>query len=318
MNSYYLHAHKKNFVLFCCFAGCSNDLTSMKCFRREVWVHSSRRHEFNDITSQVQECVESSGIREGVCIITALEVSGIRGVRAYNICPLILAFMTFSMWTFPSLHWRPCLTYAIPLLLFSASVFANHYEPVFSQEFCSFLEKVSAQETKEYRHKKYGTIKLDSCIKRHMLGRGVVVSVTDGALDLASSETLLYADFEGERCERVLIKIMGAWTTDRAATRYDELDNHPDLEYSAPPAHQTNILGSIVGPSLLEGRNISISKATTPPATTLTSPEGMSQLIALMISRYPIDGLGHCFWVNNAFDPYTWWGEIGDLEKTWW
>lgn len=69
---------------------------------------------------------------------------------------------------------------------------------------------MSGEQSKEYHHKKYGTIKLDSCMKRHMLGRGVVVSVTDGALDLASSESLLYTDFEGERCERVLIKIMGA------------------------------------------------------------------------------------------------------------
>ncbi len=92
----------------------------------------------------------------------------------------------------------------------TASVFINDDEKGLHADFERFLEKLVPHEpTSAYRHNLTGEDNGDAHIKREFLGRGVVVAVTNGALDFGPWEQIFYAEFDGRRAKRVLIKIIG-------------------------------------------------------------------------------------------------------------
>ena len=92
----------------------------------------------------------------------------------------------------------------------TASVFINDDESGLHQDYEDFLEKLAPHEpTSHYRHNLTGEDNGDAHIKRQIMGREVVVAVTDSQLDFGPWEQIFYGEFDGGRKKRVLVKIIG-------------------------------------------------------------------------------------------------------------
>ena len=92
----------------------------------------------------------------------------------------------------------------------TASVFINHDESGLHHDYGAWLEKVAPHKpVSQYRHNDTGEDNADAHIKRQIMGREVVVAVTDGRLDFGTWEQIFYAGFDGRRRKRVLVKIIG-------------------------------------------------------------------------------------------------------------
>ncbi len=137
----------------------------MKSYRKELWFETPRRRALINITSQVEECLRESGIREGLVLINAMHIT--------------------------------------------ASVFINDDEPGLHQDFERWLEMLAPHEpVSQYRHN-VGEDNADAHLKRQIMGREVVVAVTQGKLDFGPWERIFYGEFDGRRKKRVLVKIIG-------------------------------------------------------------------------------------------------------------
>jgi len=91
----------------------------------------------------------------------------------------------------------------------TASVYINDDEPGLIQDFDDFLERMAPYDLKGYRHHRTGEDNGDSHVKRQLFGREVVVAITKGRLDLGTWERIFYAEFDGRRRKRVIVKILG-------------------------------------------------------------------------------------------------------------
>lgn len=100
-----------------------------------------------------------------------------------------------------------CLVNAMHI---TASVFINDDESGLHQDFFSWLEKLAPYSPDSYRHNLTGETNADAHLKRTVMGREVLVAVTNGKLDLGPWEQIFYGEFDGQRRKRVLIKIIGA------------------------------------------------------------------------------------------------------------
>jgi len=137
----------------------------MKSYRKELWFDTSSRREFINITPQVQECLEESGIVEGFVLCNAMHIT--------------------------------------------ASVFINDDESGLHNDFEVWLEKLAPEKPySQYRHNGYED-NADAHLKRSVMGREVVVAVTEGQLDFGPWEQIFYGEFDGKRRKRVLVKIIG-------------------------------------------------------------------------------------------------------------
>jgi secondary thiamine-phosphate synthase enzyme len=91
----------------------------------------------------------------------------------------------------------------------TASVFINDDEPGLHHDFEVWLEKLAPEKPyDQYMHNGYED-NADAHIKRTIMGREVVVAVTDGKLDFGPWEQIFYGEFDGKRRKRVLVKIIG-------------------------------------------------------------------------------------------------------------
>jgi len=137
----------------------------MKNYRKELWFNTKARREFINITSQVEECLRQSGIREGFVLCNAMHIT--------------------------------------------ASVFINDDESGLHHDFEVWLEKLAPEKPySQYRHNGFED-NADAHLKRSIMGREVVVAVTDGQLDFGPWEQIFYGEFDGKREKRVLVKIIG-------------------------------------------------------------------------------------------------------------
>jgi secondary thiamine-phosphate synthase enzyme len=137
----------------------------MKSYRKELWFDTSSRREFRNITPQVQQCLEESGIVEGFVLCNAMHIT--------------------------------------------ASVFINDDESGLHNDFEVWLEKLAPEKPySQYRHNGYED-NADAHLKRSVMGREVVVAVTEGQLDFGPWEQIFYGEFDGKRRKRVLVKIIG-------------------------------------------------------------------------------------------------------------
>jgi secondary thiamine-phosphate synthase enzyme len=92
----------------------------------------------------------------------------------------------------------------------TASVYINDAESGLIQDYDEWLEQLAPHEpTSKYRHNRTGEDNADAHLKRQIMGREVVVAITDGALDFGPWEQIFYAEFDGRRKKRVLVKIIG-------------------------------------------------------------------------------------------------------------
>jgi len=92
----------------------------------------------------------------------------------------------------------------------TASVFINDDERGLHQDYDDWLERLAPHEpVSQYRHNRTGEDNADAHLKRQIMGREVVVAVTDGRLDFGPWEQIFYGEFDGSRRKRALIKIIG-------------------------------------------------------------------------------------------------------------
>jgi secondary thiamine-phosphate synthase enzyme len=139
---------------------------SMKSFRKELWFNLPTRRGFVNITSQVEACLQESGVREGLCLVNAMHIT--------------------------------------------ASVFINDDESGLHHDYEAWLEGLAPHEPLgKYRHNDTGEDNADAHLKRQVMGREVVVAVTEGRLDFGPWEQIFYGEFDGRRRKRVLVKLIG-------------------------------------------------------------------------------------------------------------
>jgi len=100
-----------------------------------------------------------------------------------------------------------CLVNAMHI---TASVFINDDEGGLHRDYERWLERLAPHEPlDQYRHNDTGEDNGDAHLKRTIMGREVVVAVTDGKLDFGPWEQIFYGEFDGRRRKRVLVKILG-------------------------------------------------------------------------------------------------------------
>ncbi len=138
----------------------------MKSFRKELWFNIPARRGLINITPQVDDCLRESGIREGLCLVNAMNIT--------------------------------------------ASVFINDDERGLHEDFETWLEGLAPHApTDKYLHNRTMEDNADAHLKRSIMGREVVVAITDGKLDFGTWEQIFYFEFDGRRKKHVLVKIIG-------------------------------------------------------------------------------------------------------------
>lgn len=137
----------------------------MKSYRKVLEINYPKRRGYMNITSEVQKCLEESGIKEGLVLCNAMNIT--------------------------------------------ASVFINDDESGLHNDFEVWLEKLAPEKPhSQYKHNGYED-NADAHMKRQLMGREVVVAITDGKLDFGTWEQIFYGEYDGKRNKRVLIKIIG-------------------------------------------------------------------------------------------------------------
>ncbi|MCK4583882.1 secondary thiamine-phosphate synthase enzyme YjbQ [candidate division WOR-3 bacterium] len=100
-----------------------------------------------------------------------------------------------------------CLVNAMHI---TASVYINDDENGLIEDYDEWLEKLAPHEPiSQYRHNRTGEDNGDAHLKRQVMGREVVVAITNGKLDFGPWEQIFYGEFDGQRRKRVLVKVIG-------------------------------------------------------------------------------------------------------------
>jgi secondary thiamine-phosphate synthase enzyme len=133
-------------------------------FTEYLWFHTRTRQEFIRITDDVAAIVGTSGIRDGMALVSAMHIT--------------------------------------------AGVYVNDWEEGLIEDFQAWLEKL-APSGLEYKHHQTGEDNADAHLKRTLIGHQVILPITGGKLDLGPWEQVFYAEFDGQRKKRVIVKVMG-------------------------------------------------------------------------------------------------------------
>ena len=137
-----------------------NSLTEYLTFNTKT------RIAFVNITSQIENLIKKSSIKDGLCLVNAMHIT--------------------------------------------ASVFINDNEKGLHKDYEKWLEELAPHSpTDHYDHNKTGEDNADAHLKRQVMGREVVVAITNGKLDFGPWEQIFYGEFDGRRSKRVLVKIIG-------------------------------------------------------------------------------------------------------------
>ncbi len=136
----------------------------MKTHTEYLEIKTEKRKEIVNITSKVQDTIDKSGIKDGICLVNSMHIT--------------------------------------------SSVFINDEESGLKKDFLNWLEKIAPEQ--DYFHHQTGEDNADAHLKRTIMGREVVVAITNGKLDFGPWEEIFYGEFDGQRNKRILIKILGA------------------------------------------------------------------------------------------------------------
>jgi secondary thiamine-phosphate synthase enzyme len=90
----------------------------------------------------------------------------------------------------------------------TAAVYVNDWEEGLISDFEVWLEKLAPAKP-DYRHHQTGEDNADAHLKRTVMGHQVILPITAGKLDLGPWEQVFYAEFDGQRRKRVIVKVMG-------------------------------------------------------------------------------------------------------------
>jgi secondary thiamine-phosphate synthase enzyme len=99
-------------------------------------------------------------------------------------------------------------TVLVSAMHITSGVYVNDWEEGLIQDFQTWLEKL-APAGLDYRHHQTGEDNADAHLKRTIMGHQVILPITSGALDLGPWEQVFYAEFDGQRRKRVVVKVMG-------------------------------------------------------------------------------------------------------------
>jgi secondary thiamine-phosphate synthase enzyme len=143
----------------------------MKSHTQTITLNIPTRVGFVNITQQVQQALKASGVKEGLCLVNAMHIT--------------------------------------------ASVFINDNEGGLHKDYERWLEQLAPYNPGSdparggYLHNRTGEDNGDAHHKRQIMGREVVVAITDGNLHFGPWEQIFYGEFDGNRRKRVLVKIIG-------------------------------------------------------------------------------------------------------------
>ena len=135
-----------------------------KAYTEYLWFNTKNRRELIKITDKVKEAVKKSGIKEGLCLVSAMHLT--------------------------------------------ASVFVQDDEEGLHQDIWQWLEKLAPFKP-DYKHHLTGEDNGDAHLKNLLTHLQVVLPVTEGRLDLGPWQEVFYAEYDGQRPKRVVIKILG-------------------------------------------------------------------------------------------------------------
>ena len=129
-----------------------------------------------------------------------LEIPARRGFA--NITPLVVRALEQS-----GIREGLCLVNSMHI---TSSVFINDDESGLLEDFEGWLEGLAPQTPSSgYKHNRTGEDNADAHLKRQVMGREVVVAITEGRLDFGPWEQIFYGEFDGRRRKRVLVKLIG-------------------------------------------------------------------------------------------------------------
>jgi secondary thiamine-phosphate synthase enzyme len=137
----------------------------MKTATDYLYFETKKRRELINITDRVEAFVQSSGIREGMVLVSAMHIT--------------------------------------------AGVFVNDHEPGLWEDIWQWLEHL-APAREDYKHHRTGEDNGDAHLKSLLIHHEVIVPITKGKLDLGTWQQIFYAEFDGQRRKRMILKAMGS------------------------------------------------------------------------------------------------------------
>jgi secondary thiamine-phosphate synthase enzyme len=136
----------------------------MKIKTDYIWFNTRQRREFINITKQVKQFVDDSGIKEGFVLVSAMHIT--------------------------------------------SAVYVNDAEDGLIEDIQQWLETLAPYKP-DYKHHDTGETNADAHLKSLLLKHEIIVPVTKGFLDFGPWQQIYYAEFDGQRKKRVILKIMG-------------------------------------------------------------------------------------------------------------
>jgi secondary thiamine-phosphate synthase enzyme len=136
----------------------------MRSLTEYLEINTKKAREYENITSRVAGAVERSGVKEGLCLVSAMHIT--------------------------------------------AGIYINDDEAGFRADLDELLDRL-APEGLDYRHHDTGETNGDAHLKNVLIGSQVTLPITKAALDLGPWQQIFYAEFDGRRRKRVVIKVIG-------------------------------------------------------------------------------------------------------------
>ena len=136
----------------------------MKHLTEYLWFNTPKRRDLINITEMVEDLVKQSGVKEGLCLVSAMHIT--------------------------------------------AGIWVNDDEEGLWEDFWELLERL-APFRQDYKHHLTGEDNGDAHLKRTLTHHQATLPITKGKLDLGPWEQVFYAEFDGKRKKRVVVKIIG-------------------------------------------------------------------------------------------------------------
>ena len=136
----------------------------MKFHTKYLWFNTQKHREYINITHEVEQALEESGIKEGMILVSAMHIT--------------------------------------------AGVYVNDAESGLISDIDKWAEELAPFNI-NYNHHRTGETNGDSHLKSLLIGHEVIIPVTNARLDFGPWQQVYYAEFDGQRRKRVLIKVMG-------------------------------------------------------------------------------------------------------------
>jgi secondary thiamine-phosphate synthase enzyme len=136
----------------------------MRSLTEYLEFNTKKPREYENITSRIAGAVERSGVKEGICLVSAMHIT--------------------------------------------AGIYINDDEPGFRADLDELLDRLAPDDV-DYKHHETGETNGDAHLKNMLVGAQVTLPITKGALDLGPWQQVFYAEFDGRRRKRVVIKVIG-------------------------------------------------------------------------------------------------------------